>query len=51
MVHPHHLSAAQADQGKHRLQVAAVRPEIKDTDLGLGGAVGGVNEVSKLTRC
>ena len=44
MVDAHHQSAAQAHEGDGRLQGAAVGPEVHDADLGLGGAVGGLDD-------
>lgn len=44
VIDPHHLAAAQANEGDEGGEMAAVGPYIKDTDLGLGGSGGGVND-------
>ena len=43
VVDTHHESTAKANESDGRLEWAAVGPEIHDADLGLGGAVGGLN--------
>ena len=44
MVDPHHLAPAEADQGDEGGEITVVRPYIKDTDFGLGGSEGGIND-------
>ena len=43
VVDAHHQSAAEADESDGRLEGAAVGPEIHDADLGLSGAVRGLD--------
>ena len=44
MVDSHHKAAAQTNQADDGLERATVRPEIHDADLGLGEAVGGLDD-------
>ena len=44
MVDSHHQSAPQTDQGDGRLEGSAVGPEVHDSDLGLRGAVGSLDD-------
>ena len=43
VVDAHHEAATEADESDGRLEGAAVGPEVHDADLGLGGAVGGLD--------
>jgi len=47
VIDTHHEATSKADQSDGRLEGSAVRPEIHDADLGLGGAVGGVDDGSE----
>lgn len=44
MVDSHHEAAAQTDEADDGLERAAVRPKVHNANLGLGGAMGGLDD-------
>ena len=43
MVHAHHWTPAEADEGEEGSEITPVRPYIEDTDFRLGGSERGIN--------